>query len=463
MSHFPDLGGRRRRLPLAMLALLLSQAPALSAGGPVFTDITAQAGVALNSDLVESIAWGDYDNDGDEDLFLAVNGLNRLYRNDGVGPGGLQLTETAASVGLTENRFSVGSAFGDFDNDGDLDLYVVSFGSGADMLYRNDGPTGVGGEYVFTEIGSAAGIAADESSSRGVALIDYDRDGLLDIYVNAIGADILYHNLGGLTFENVAASVGITGVSGQGVGAVASDVNGDGLVDLFTGNRSFDLNRLFLNQGGTFLDTTVAAGLSETGLGMGVLAFDYDNDLDIDLYWTSWPGGEPAQPNALYENLGGAMFANRAAVSGTEDPTGWGISVNAGDVDGDGWNDFFVTNGFDPSTGPNVLFHNQGDGTFGRCERGPRQRRLRRARCRLCRFRQRRRPRSLRDRRRGRRYASVAQRYGPRSRLLGAAPGGRHVESQRARRTGRSHHRSAGRGGISGARGERRRGTRLPE
>jgi hypothetical protein len=93
---------------------------------------------------------------------------------------------------------------------------------------------------------------------------------------------------------------------------------------------------------------------------MGVAAFDADNDLDFDLYWASWP----SVANALYENRGEAVFENVARASGTDDPLGWGISVNVGDIDLDGWQDFFVTNGFDSGSGPNVLFRNRGNGTF---------------------------------------------------------------------------------------------------
>ncbi len=93
---------------------------------------------------------------------------------------------------------------------------------------------------------------------------------------------------------------------------------------------------------------------------MGVAAFDADNDLDIDLYWTAWP----QVSNAMYENRGGLEFENTGLASGTDDPRGWGISVNAGDVDLDGWQDFFVTNGFDNSSAPNVLFLNDRDGSF---------------------------------------------------------------------------------------------------
>jgi hypothetical protein len=97
---------------------------------------------------------------------------------------------------------------------------------------------------------------------------------------------------------------------------------------------------------------------------MGVAAFDADNDLDIDLYWTTWPGtGDPVR-NRLYENRGDLQFEDVAVASGTDDTLGWGISCNAGDIDLDGWQDFFVTNGFDPSSGPNVLFQNIGNGSF---------------------------------------------------------------------------------------------------
>jgi len=320
----------------------------------VFTDVTEEAGVALTEWLTESVAWGDYDNDGDEDLYLTVDGPNHLFRNDGSG----RFTDVTEVAGVGNQGFSVGTAFGDLDNDGDLDLYVVNFGGGLDVLYRNDGPVGAGGAYRFTDITLSARTNI-ERSSRGMAFVDYDRDGLLDIFVMAIGRNILYRNLGGLRFVNVAGSLGVD-QDDQGVGVVAADVNDDGWPDLFTGNRSNDSSNLYLNQGGFFVDVAGGAGITARGLGMGVAAFDVDNDLDTDLYWTSWP--EVA--NALYENRGGVLFENVAVSSATDDPLGWGISINAGDVDLDGWQDFFVTNGFSDSSGPNALFRNLGDGSF---------------------------------------------------------------------------------------------------
>jgi len=343
-------------------SLLLVPASARAAGpDPVFTDITDTAGVAFTDTLIESLAWGDFDNDGDQDLYLTGNGKNRLMRNEGAGA----FTDITDIAGVGSELFSVGAAFGDLDNDGDLDLYVVNFQLGPDVLYRNDGPVGPNGEWQFTDVAEAAGII-NQDSSRGMGFFDYDRDGLLDIYVNAIGPDIVYHNRGALQFELVAARIGMAtpGTAGQGVGACPTDINDDGWIDLFTGNRSSDINSLFLNDGaGAFADIAVPAGIDKVGLGMGIHSFDYDNDLDMDLYWTAWPGSEPVS-NALYENIDGTTFTDVAAASGTLDTTGWGISNNAGDVNNDGWEDFFVTNGFDPSSTPNVLFVNKGDKTF---------------------------------------------------------------------------------------------------
>ena len=351
---------RTRSVPFEVLTasiLLLTATAAAQSSEVTFTEVTDTAGIGLADLLTESVAWGDYDNDGDQDLYLTNDGANRLFRNDGND----RFTDVTTEAGVGNASFSVGAVFGDLDNDGDLDLYVVNFGTGPDALYRNDGPTGAGGTYSFTDITVSAGVT-DEGSSRGIALIDIDRDGLVDIYVNAIGTDLLYVNQGNLNFVDQATTLGIVN-PGQGVGVVATDIDADGWIDLFTGNRSSDPNRLFRNELGRFVDVTAIAGITEVGLGMGVHSFDHDNDLDFDLYWTTWPGATPTS-NALYVNDGSGGFTEQAAVSGTEDASGWGISDNVGDVDNDGWEDFFVTNGFSDTTTANVLFQNDRDGTF---------------------------------------------------------------------------------------------------
>jgi hypothetical protein len=162
-----------------------------------------------------------------------------------------------------------------------------------------------------------------------------------------------------MQFANAAVAAGVDDAF-TGVGLVATDIDNDGRVDVFTGNRSFETNSLYQNNGGTFTDIAVTAGITSVGLGMGVASLDYDNDLDFDLYWTTWP----AAANAFYENIDGTTFNEVAVATLTDDPLGWGISVNAGDIDNDGWMDFLVTNGFDNTTTPNVLFHNQANGTF---------------------------------------------------------------------------------------------------
>ncbi len=345
-------------LTLLTVSLLAFTAPAVAGPTVVFNDISASAGIELTGVLTESLCWGDYDNDGDPDLYLTnQNVANNLFRNDGGG----SFTDVTTEAGVGSTLWGVGCAFGDLDNDGDLDLYLVNFGSGADALYRNDGPTGPGGAYQFTDVAASAQTTLDRSS-RGMAFVDYDRDGLLDIYVNSIGNDILYHNLGNLIFQDVASSVGVINNGGQGVGVVPTDVNNDGWVDLFTGNRSNDINRLYINNNGVYTDVATTVGITKVGLGMGVLSLDFDNDLDFDLYWTTWP----AQTNALYENtLGDATtFTDINVSSNTTDAGGWGISCNPGDVDNDGWEDMFITNGFDPSSTANVLFRNNQNNTF---------------------------------------------------------------------------------------------------
>ena len=327
---------------------------------PQFTDMSASAGVEFTLSLTESLAWGDYDNDGDQDLYLTNQGANVLMRNDG----NFNFTDVTMEAGVGDVNWGVGTAFGDLDNDGDLDLYVVNFGAGAtDVLYENLGPTGPMGAYVFSDISTAAGITlANERSSRGMTLLDYNNDGLLDIYVNAIGDDLLYVNQGGLEFLEQAATHGLTSAPGTGVGVCATDANNDGKIDIFTGNRSFDSNILYLNSDSGFVTDPTNHGISAIGLGMGVASFDFDNDLDFDLYWTTWPG-ENMNPNAFYENVAG-NFVDIAAAAGVEDAGGWGISINTGDINNDGLEDFFVTNGFSDTTTANVLFQNNGDGTF---------------------------------------------------------------------------------------------------
>ena len=325
----------------------------------VFTDVTATAGVEFNADIVESLAWGDYDNDGDEDLFLTTNGLNRLMRNDGNDV----FTDVTIAAGLSDTTHSTGCAFGDLDNDGDLDLFVVTIsGTNPDLLYEN---LGQASGYVFQSISSANSGISNTSSARGMAFLDCDRDGLLDIYINSNGKDIVYINLGNLQFSDVTTTIGID-ADNTGVGAVPTDINNDGWIDVFTGNRSDDINKLFVNDAtGNYTENTITSGIVETGLGMGVLSLDYDNDMDMDLYWTTWPNATaPFQSNAFYQNQGDGTFLDKTVETDTPDTNGWGISCNAGDIDNDRLEDFFISNGFSATSSASILYRNTNGALF---------------------------------------------------------------------------------------------------
>ncbi|MDT8414829.1 MAG: FG-GAP-like repeat-containing protein [Flavobacteriaceae bacterium] len=334
----------------------------------LFTDVTTSSGIAFNAETTESACWGDFDNDGDQDLLLTTNVQNHLMRNDGNDT----FTDVSADVNLTEVVHNTGCAFTDFNNDGNLDIYIVSLNGeiDEDLLYVN---SGIGGGFVFQRVLSlVSDITVSGGRNRGVSVLDFNRDGLLDIWVNSFFQDKLYRNNDSLSFTNVAASVGISENNIIEVANVPTDLNNDGWIDVFTGNRSSVPNSLYINNGnGTFTDLANTAGINATGLGMGVLSFDYDNDLDMDLYWTTWPHAEGEsvpiqdfQPNTLYQNQGNLTFIDVTAATGTGDATGWGISANTADIDNDRFIDFFVSNGFSASSTQSVLLHNNGGTNF---------------------------------------------------------------------------------------------------
>lgn len=324
-----------------------------------FVDVTSTAGIAQTFSTTESVAWGDYDNDGDPDLYFTNDGMNRLYRNDGNDV----FVDVTAVTGVGDTDHGIGTVFGDLDSDGDLDLYIVNGIGLPDLLYRNDGPIGIGGEYVFTEISSIADFTLLDSTG-GVVLLDYNRDGLLDIFVNARRVDILYENKGNLLFKPVMLEVP-SSTTRIGTGVVSADFNGDGWTDLFTSADGNEPSQLFINQNGVFVDESAAWGINATGLGRGPIAFDYDNDLNMDLYWAIAPGEESRnQVNRLYRNTGNDTFTREEVSSGTEDESGWAVSGAVGDVNNDGWSDFVITNGVYEGSSATVLYINNQDGTF---------------------------------------------------------------------------------------------------
>jgi hypothetical protein len=233
--------------------------------------------------------------------------------------------------------------------------------------------------------------------SGGVALFDYDNDGLLDIYfVNSLTVDLakshqktrssLYHNSGDNTFTDVTDKAGI-GDIGFGMGVATGDFNNDGFEDLYV--TCLGPNHLFKNNGnGTFTDVTLKAGVSDPRWSTGAAFVDYDNDGKLDLFVSNYvdfdfnhlpefgvgrtcqfkgvpvqcgPRGLPGAGDSLYHNNGDGTFSDVSKKAGVSDPNGYyGLGVICSDFDEDGYVDIFVAN----DSTPNFLYHNNGDGTF---------------------------------------------------------------------------------------------------
>lgn len=282
-----------------------------------------------------------------------------------------------------------GGGFLDYDGDGDLDIYLVNYTQTPqpdtktklrDALYRNNG------DGTFTDVTDAAGVAAEGLLGMGMASADYDNDGRPDVYVTGYGASRLYHNNGDGTFRDVTARASVNNKL-WGAGALFFDYDADGWLDLFVCNYlNFDpagkvacdffegrpycyLSRfkgspsvLYRNnRDGTFTDVSAKAGIAaHAAKGLGLVAFDYNNDGRADIFQAN-----DSDPNFLFRNNGDGTFSEVALEAEVAfDPNGvvrGGMGVDAEDLDGDGWQDIFVTN-FSQQT--NAFWHNNGDGTF---------------------------------------------------------------------------------------------------
>ncbi len=337
-----------------------------------FVDVAARVGVA-KKDRGRGSAWLDFDGDGDLDLFsVGIQVEHSLYRNDGG-----QFRDVAQASGLADASGGWAAASADFDNDGDDDLFVSRDaweGRAPNSLYRND-------SGAFIDSGRAAGMA-DSSDSFTAAWLDFDGDGYLDLYVangvTGTGApNALLQNQQNGAFLDVAVAAAVAD-SGQTIGTAAGDFDGDGLIDLYAVNIG-QFNRLYRNLGdGTFADVAERAGvLFPVEGGYVAFFFDLDNDGHLDLFastMSAFPDvlnsmvtGEAIEPNRpfLYRNLGDGTFADIAATAGLKRSFG-SMGAGLGDLDNDGFVDIYLANGGPQMARlePNALYRNLGDGTF---------------------------------------------------------------------------------------------------
>ena len=367
---------------------------AMAAAAPIFEvkplrgiDFLLQNSPTPRKFLIETMPGGvalfDYNNDGLLDIFLMNGGRiteglrvpenferanprywNRLYRQNR--DGSFQdVTQAAGLANAGNGNYGMGVAVGDYDNDGNADLYVTSYGK--NILYHNNG------DGTFTDVTTKAGVAGG-GWSVSAGFFDYDNDGRLDLLVtrymdwdadhnkicgrdwhtycppNAFPATtcLLYHNRGDGTFEDVTEKSGLAAKKGRALGVAFADYDGDGFTDIFVANDGMQ-QYLFHNNGdGTFTECGLESGVAFTadgkGLsGMGAVFQDYDNDGRPDVLVTVLP----REIYSLYHNEGGGNFNYASLEAGlgalTSMSSGWGVGLE--DFDNDGWKDLFVAQG----------------------------------------------------------------------------------------------------------------------
>ncbi|MFQ5888822.1 MAG: CRTAC1 family protein [Gemmatimonadota bacterium] len=387
-----------------------------------FVDVTHEAGIVFTHEtgafgakwMPETMGSGggflDYDGDGWPDLFL-VNGMEwpghetdreqptpRLYRNRGDG----RFDDVTRQAGLDLTVYGMGSAFADYDADGDPDIYLTAVGD--NLLLRNDGGR-------FTDVAAAAGVLGngDEPGafpawSTAAAWLDVDRDGWLDLFVcNYVrwtpATDLfttldgktksyatpqpyegescrLYRNREGRRFDDVTASAGVLNRDGKSLGIAVSDFNDDGWPDLVVANDT-ERNFLYLNDGdGTFTDIALRAGVgydefgrARAGMGIDVAEVIGEDRLSIAI------GNFSREPVSLYTQIGDDLFLDRAGAAGLTNPTLLPLTFGLRfvDVDLDGHRDLLLANGhIEPAINtvqreitfaqPPQLLHNDGRG-----------------------------------------------------------------------------------------------------
>lgn len=415
----------RRWLRVVLMVLLATASAAaqsdgshsgLPAGPIQFTNVTAAAGIkfvnhrgnegiAINREIFgPGVCVADFDGDGLQDIYFVngrdlyhhgVNVRNALYRNNGDGT----FTDVTDKAGVPGTGYGMGCVWGDYNNSGFPSLYVTQYGR--NVFYRNNG------DGTFTDVTDKAKVAGTESGTlfhSGAVFFDYDRDGLLDLYVAGYvnleagprycplgavqsscapsaykgSANILYHNNGDGTFSNVTVASGIYKPDGKGLAVGVGDFDNDGWPDLFGANDGVPSYLFHNDHNGKFTEVGITSGMATTARGNVMAAMcislgDYDNDGWLDLYISDFQKAS----DHIWHNDHQGDFWDVSSEVGIEYPTRDQLSFGGGffDYDNDGWLDLYIANGhvypeieaIDPQTHfkqINTLFHNEGNGKF---------------------------------------------------------------------------------------------------
>lgn len=323
-------------------------------GDGTFRDVTKEAGITEIPSANGGV-WGDFDNDGHLDFYTFASGkgtTDRLWKNKGDGTF-MDVTVTALKV--PDGDPTEAAALGDYDNDGFLDIYIANyekplFQTVGRAICRPDRLFHNAGEWTFTDVSAPAGVVSLENMcGRGVNWGDYDNDGDLDIYVSNYRLDpnFLWRNNGDGTFTNVATEVGLEGSEEEGayghtIGAEWGDINNDGHLDLFVSNLAHpryigfsDKSMLLVNQGPSdfrFVNRFGDSGIRFEETSADPSLADYDNDGILDLYFASTYGG---RKSFLYKGDGDGTFTDITWLAGVRVDNGWGNAFADYDKDGD--------------------------------------------------------------------------------------------------------------------------------
>jgi hypothetical protein len=380
-----------RSFAAAVLTLWSITTASSSACAVVFTDVTTSAGInyvqhpgnAPGAGLFRTggAAVADYDNDGWVDLFATrLNARPLLYRNLGNGT----FQDVAISAGFTSSLLANGAAWGDIDNDGDQDLYVTSSGGTRFYLYVNNG----NGTFAEQAVERGAAIQGVFRYGQSVTFGDYDRDGYLDIHTNDWATDAststsrLLRNVGVSNpgyFEDLTAAAGLNvyrpsrfadGSTDSNVYRYSStftDLDRDGHPDLAIA-ADFHTSQIFWNNGdGTFTDGTATAGVGTDEDGMGSTIGDFDGDGQLDWFVSALvdlPGGFPPHSgNRLYRNNGDRTFTDQTDLAGVRN-SGWSWGTTFLDYDNDRDLDLLVTNGWDTMNADQSHLYRNDNGVF---------------------------------------------------------------------------------------------------